>query len=220
MFAGVAGARLIIMYARRVDAGRKAAARAARPTESTMSDQVLVADDGGVRTIRLNRPEKKNALTQPMYEVMTRSPARGSGERGHPRHRAGRGARRVLRRRRHRRVSRSRAERRIAAEDRRVPARAGAQSEAPRGRGRRRLRSASAPRCCCIAITSLPRPTPHLSRRSRDSASSPKPHRACWRRCAWATRAPSRCSPWAGRCRLRPPRSRHRQRGGRSRRRR
>ena len=38
-----------------------------------MSDQVLVADDGGVRTIRLNRPEKKNALTQPMYEVMTRS---------------------------------------------------------------------------------------------------------------------------------------------------
>lgn len=38
-----------------------------------MSDQVLVADDGGVRTIRLNRPEKKNALTQPMYAAMTRA---------------------------------------------------------------------------------------------------------------------------------------------------
>jgi enoyl-CoA hydratase/carnithine racemase len=38
-----------------------------------MSEQVLVADDGAVRVIRLNRPEKKNALTQPMYEIMTRA---------------------------------------------------------------------------------------------------------------------------------------------------
>ncbi len=38
-----------------------------------MSDPVLVADDGAVRIIRLNRPEKKNALTQPMYEIMTRA---------------------------------------------------------------------------------------------------------------------------------------------------
>ncbi|HEX4408991.1 MAG TPA: crotonase/enoyl-CoA hydratase family protein [Xanthobacteraceae bacterium] len=36
-----------------------------------MSDQVLVTDDGGVRVIRMNRPEKKNALTQPMYTAMT-----------------------------------------------------------------------------------------------------------------------------------------------------
>ena len=38
-----------------------------------MSDHVLIADDGAVRVIRLNRPEKKNALTQPMYEAITRS---------------------------------------------------------------------------------------------------------------------------------------------------
>ena len=44
-----------------------------------MSDQVLVADDGAVRIIRLNRPEKKNALTQPMYEIMTRSLTEAAG---------------------------------------------------------------------------------------------------------------------------------------------
>jgi enoyl-CoA hydratase/carnithine racemase len=36
-----------------------------------MSDLVDVTDDGGIRTIRMNRPEKKNALTQPMYAAMT-----------------------------------------------------------------------------------------------------------------------------------------------------
>jgi enoyl-CoA hydratase/carnithine racemase len=38
-----------------------------------MTEPVLVADEGGVRLIRLNRPEKKNALTQSMYEIMTRA---------------------------------------------------------------------------------------------------------------------------------------------------
>jgi enoyl-CoA hydratase/carnithine racemase len=38
-----------------------------------MSDAVAVTDDGGVRTIRLNRPEKKNALTLAMYLEMTRA---------------------------------------------------------------------------------------------------------------------------------------------------
>jgi enoyl-CoA hydratase/carnithine racemase len=38
-----------------------------------MPDPILVSDDGGVRTIRMNRPEKKNALTQPMYAEMTRA---------------------------------------------------------------------------------------------------------------------------------------------------
>jgi enoyl-CoA hydratase/carnithine racemase len=38
-----------------------------------MTEPILVADEGAVRVIRLNRPDKKNALTQPMYEAMTRA---------------------------------------------------------------------------------------------------------------------------------------------------
>jgi enoyl-CoA hydratase/carnithine racemase len=36
-----------------------------------MSDLIVVQDEGAVRVIRMNRPEKKNALTQPMYDAMT-----------------------------------------------------------------------------------------------------------------------------------------------------
>ena len=35
-----------------------------------MSDLVIVTDDGPVRTVRMNRPEKKNALTMAMYDAM------------------------------------------------------------------------------------------------------------------------------------------------------
>jgi len=35
-----------------------------------MTDQVIVKDEGAVRTIRMNRPEKKNALTAAMYDAM------------------------------------------------------------------------------------------------------------------------------------------------------
>jgi enoyl-CoA hydratase/carnithine racemase len=38
-----------------------------------MSGAVAVTDDGGVRLIRMNRPEKKNALTLAMYGDMTRA---------------------------------------------------------------------------------------------------------------------------------------------------
>jgi enoyl-CoA hydratase/carnithine racemase len=36
-----------------------------------MTEPVVVSDAGAVRLIRMNRPEKKNALTQPMYAAMT-----------------------------------------------------------------------------------------------------------------------------------------------------
>jgi enoyl-CoA hydratase/carnithine racemase len=36
-----------------------------------MTDSVIVTDDGAVRIIRFNRPDKKNALTQPMYAAIT-----------------------------------------------------------------------------------------------------------------------------------------------------
>lgn len=36
-----------------------------------MSEAIIVTDDGPVRTIQINRPDKKNALTGAMYEAMT-----------------------------------------------------------------------------------------------------------------------------------------------------
>src|ERR1700684_450670 len=36
-----------------------------------MTEHILVTDDDAVRIVRLNRPEKKNALTLAMYQQMT-----------------------------------------------------------------------------------------------------------------------------------------------------
>jgi enoyl-CoA hydratase/carnithine racemase len=36
-----------------------------------MTDTVIVTDEGAVRIIQFNRPDKKNALTQPMYAAIT-----------------------------------------------------------------------------------------------------------------------------------------------------
>jgi len=44
-----------------------------------MTDQVIVTDDGPVRTIRMNRPEKKNALTSAMYDAMAEAIESASG---------------------------------------------------------------------------------------------------------------------------------------------
>jgi enoyl-CoA hydratase/carnithine racemase len=38
-----------------------------------MTDQIIVTDNDAVRVIRMHRPDKKNALTQPMYAEMTRA---------------------------------------------------------------------------------------------------------------------------------------------------
>ena len=38
-----------------------------------MTDEIVVTEADGVCMVRMNRPEKKNALTQPMYETMTRT---------------------------------------------------------------------------------------------------------------------------------------------------
>ena len=36
-----------------------------------MTTEIQIARDGGVQVVRINRPEKKNALTRPMYDAMT-----------------------------------------------------------------------------------------------------------------------------------------------------
>ncbi|HAQ34450.1 MAG TPA: enoyl-CoA hydratase, partial [Alphaproteobacteria bacterium] len=45
-----------------------------------MSDLVTVEDSGGVRTIRFNRPDKKNALTRAMYTAAAEALESGDGE--------------------------------------------------------------------------------------------------------------------------------------------
>src|SRR5258708_5997014 len=44
--------------------------------------EVLVTDDGAVRTIRMNRPEKKNALTAAMYDAMAEAIESAGGSSG------------------------------------------------------------------------------------------------------------------------------------------
>ncbi len=49
-------------------------------TDSIIVREIAVRDSDGVRIIRMNRPEKKNALTQPMYAEMTRALREASGD--------------------------------------------------------------------------------------------------------------------------------------------
>ena len=53
--------------------------RTRRPEEHLMTEQVIVTDDGAIRTIRMNRPEKKNALTSEMYDAMAEAIETASG---------------------------------------------------------------------------------------------------------------------------------------------
>ena len=36
-----------------------------------MTDHVIVTDEGPIRILRLNRPDKRNALTNAMYETLS-----------------------------------------------------------------------------------------------------------------------------------------------------
>ena len=45
-----------------------------------MPETIAVSDHAGIRTIRMNRPEKKNALTQPMYAAMTEALAQAQDD--------------------------------------------------------------------------------------------------------------------------------------------
>lgn len=45
-----------------------------------MTTEVIVSDEGGIRTIRMNRPDKKNALTAAMYEAMAQAIETASGD--------------------------------------------------------------------------------------------------------------------------------------------
>ena len=45
-----------------------------------MTDLVTVEDSGGVRTIRWNRPDKKNAITRAMYDTMAKALREGEAD--------------------------------------------------------------------------------------------------------------------------------------------
>src|SRR5271155_1591887 len=98
-----------------------------------MSEHIVVKNDGAVRVIRMNRPEKKNALTQPMYAAMTEA-LREAAANEAIRCVMIAGGERVLRRRRYRRFSKAR-RRRTRTSYRRLPAGLGKNSEAAGRRG-------------------------------------------------------------------------------------
>jgi len=45
-----------------------------------MTDLVIIGDEGPVRTVRMNRPDKKNALTLPMYDAMAEGLESAAGQ--------------------------------------------------------------------------------------------------------------------------------------------
>ncbi|HYM01115.1 MAG TPA: enoyl-CoA hydratase [Blastocatellia bacterium] len=47
-----------------------------------MTEQVDISDGGGILRIRMNRPEKKNALTRPMYQAMAEGIERAESDPG------------------------------------------------------------------------------------------------------------------------------------------
>ena len=133
----------------------------------TMTDLVKVSDDDGVRTIRMNRADKKNALNTEMYAAMAQADRRRQSRARHPLPADRRRAGRVLRRQRSRRISRR--PRRPAAGSAIRRSLSCMRWQAARSRSSPPCRaspSASAPPCCCIATMWSAAPMRNSPRRS------------------------------------------------------
>ena len=161
---------------------------------------------GHVLRLTINRPDKKNALTNAMYGML----AEGFEE---ARHDAGvrcvlgdRRRRYVHRRQRHRRLRRRRARRPRATPTGTSTAccASSAPSRSPSSPPCPASRSASARRCCSIATWSSSPKAPCSRCLSSTSPWCRRPHPACCCRRASATSAASRCSRSARRSTRRP----------------
>src|SRR5262245_36599067 len=68
-----ANARSVSRAIRKASHASSIDCRSSRYNPLAMTDHVIVENSGGVLTLTLNRPDKKNALTAAMYEVVTRA---------------------------------------------------------------------------------------------------------------------------------------------------
>ena len=180
-----------------------------------MSDAIAVTDNGGVRTIRMNRRKRRTSQALAMYGDITSALCESDQNdaircimiAGVPgAFCAGNDITDFLRPR--------------LAGSIRVHTNFSTRLLAGKSRWSRRsmARSGSARPCCCIATTWLLAPGRFYRRRSPSSGSFPKRLRRCLLPCAWVTPARSRCSSWAAIICCRGKRRRPRQHCCRSRR--
>ena len=144
-----------------------------------MTSEVQIADDGPVRTIRMNRPDKKNALTAAMYDAMAAAIENaGTDARIRCVLIAGRPGAFTAGNDLTEFMKAAEAGEGLGTSTVRF-LHALARSERPLVAAVRASRWAWAPPCCCIATTWSPASTPASRRRSSASASCRRPRRAC-----------------------------------------